>query len=250
MATLDPVFSPRSLAGPAPVLEAASAHVWLVPLETPLAPCAAILSLEEQARAARMSHAGARDTFRHARTALRLILGHYLGTDPAALPLALGPHGKPWLDLPHAPQFNLSHSGALALLAVTADAPVGIDLEIIRPVSRMERLAETYFAPSEIAALASLPEAARLDAFHACWTRKEAFVKTSGAGLLTNPLSGFDVSLTPYAPADLRAIGGDRAAAEAFTLHAFRPQADTWASICIARRDVGVRFFQATSDVA
>jgi phosphopantetheinyl transferase len=65
---------------------------------------------------------------------LRALLARYLDRDPRALDFVIGPHGKPALlaeegtpamDL----RFNLSHSGRLALFAVTAGREVGVDIE-------------------------------------------------------------------------------------------------------------------------
>ena len=102
--------------------------LWLVDLDDPaldaLAPC---LSAQEQARAARYRGDALQRGHRRARAALRHILAHHTGQPPATLALAEGPLGKPVLD-GLALHFNLSHSGALALVAV-ASVPVGIDLE-------------------------------------------------------------------------------------------------------------------------
>ena len=52
------------------------------------------------------------------------------------------------------------------------------------------------FAPGEQRALSTLSGQAALDAFFACWTRKEAFVKAIGLGL-SHPLEAFEVSVGP-----------------------------------------------------
>jgi 4'-phosphopantetheinyl transferase len=65
---------------------------------------------------------------------LRALLARYVDRDPRALDFVLGPHGKPALlaeegdpaiDL----RFNLSHSGSLALVAVSSEREVGVDIE-------------------------------------------------------------------------------------------------------------------------
>ena len=92
-----------------------------------------------------------------------------------------GPLGKPVLSGAGLPSFNLSHSEDLAVLAVTDGAPVGIDLERIRPV--VDGFAKHAFAPEEQAALQALPSHSVEAAVFACWTRREAYVKATGAGL-------------------------------------------------------------------
>lgn len=238
MATLDLTFEPARLR-PAPPLGENEVHVWRVDLAAPLAPPENVLSREETQRAARMSHARTQRNFRHARTALRLILGAYAQAEPAVLPIAAGQHGKPACALEGAPRFNVSHSGEWALIAL-ARADVGVDLEAVRPVTRLARLAENYFTPAEAEILAALPADARTDAFHACWTRKEAFVKTGGGGL-TLSLRSFEVEFRPDRAAGLVSVGGR--ATSGHTLHGFRPAPGFQGAVCVAAPNVMARGF-------
>ncbi|HYT95413.1 MAG TPA: hypothetical protein VEL76_42230, partial [Gemmataceae bacterium] len=47
-------------------------------------------------------------------------------------------------------KFNLSHSADLALIAVAADADVGVDLEYIRPQSDYAEIARCFFSAAEV----------------------------------------------------------------------------------------------------
>jgi 4'-phosphopantetheinyl transferase len=123
-----------------------------------------------------------RRRFVAAHAALRLILGAYLDLAPDALAFALGEHGKPSLRQPLDPdgarlEFNLAHSGDLALVAVARDHPVGVDVERWSEVEHLE-LAERFFSRTERDALRALASVAeQLDAgFFAAWTRKEAYL--------------------------------------------------------------------------
>lgn len=100
---------------------------------------------------------------------------------PRDLHLVFGPNGKPeFAD--RAFRFSLSHSGDYALCAVS-DRPVGADIERIR--TRNMRAGERYFAASERERLAACAtEEERQDLFHCLWTRKEAFGKMLGVGVL------------------------------------------------------------------
>jgi 4'-phosphopantetheinyl transferase len=72
--------------------------------------------------------------------------------------------------------WSLSHkSGCVA--AVAAPAPVGIDIEKIRPVK--EGLAERIAAPDEW----RLFSGEELSDFFRCWTAKEAVLKAAGVGI-------------------------------------------------------------------
>lgn len=139
--------------------------------------------------------------FTAGRACLRLALGHGLGVAPGSLAFVQGPHGKPGLDLGCTRDllhFNVSHSGSLAVIAVAADRPVGVDVEWTGRDVKIGEIARRMFAPAETAALERLPGPARRDAFFRVWTRKEAVVKVLGAGL-THPLDAFTVPLGPGA---------------------------------------------------
>jgi 4'-phosphopantetheinyl transferase len=153
----------------------------------------AIMSADERQRALRFVFV--RNQLRHVagRGVLRRILAHYAETNARELTFETGAHGKPSLAPGHGTlHFNLSHSGGLAALAVSRDTEMGIDVERIRPFT--EDVAERFFAPGEVAALRALPEGEQLDAFYRIWTRKEAFLKATGDGLL-RPLDSFEVTV-------------------------------------------------------
>jgi 4'-phosphopantetheinyl transferase len=160
---------------------------------------ARILSPDELARAERFRFARDRERYISGRAQLRRLLGRYLDTDPSRLRFAYGPYGKP--TLPESGiHFNLSHSGAVALAAVTRAGEIGIDVELANEDFARERIAEHFFSPGEVAALRALADGLQPRAFLTCWTRKEAFIKARGDGL-SLALDSFDVSLAPGQPA-------------------------------------------------
>ena len=169
-----------------------------------------ILSVTERERAARFHFERDRSRFIVARASLRILMGYYLRKPPSAIRFGYGPHGKPFLvgeetvDL----RFNVSHSQGLALYAVTLGAEVGVDLEYSDGNMDFEAIAERFFSVREIAALRSLPEHEKRKAFFACWTRKEAYIKARGEGLLVS-LNSFSVSLIPGEPARLLDVQSD-----------------------------------------
>ncbi|HYH53493.1 MAG TPA: hypothetical protein VD761_05120 [Solirubrobacterales bacterium] len=83
----------------------------------------------------------------------------YLDQEPEQIELREGEHGKPHLaDCREQLRFNLSHSGGLALVAVSGEFEVGVDLERVRP----QRAEDHYWR----------------------WACREAHVKCLGSGLL------------------------------------------------------------------
>jgi 4'-phosphopantetheinyl transferase len=140
------------------------------------------------------------------RGALREILGAELGVSPASVRLRLGDHGRPRLDSDGVPgdlDFNLSHSGELALIAVAhGGLRVGVDVERLRPGRNPLRVADRYFSPDEVAALGAAGAAERPHEFLRYWTAKEALAKGLGLGLRAPPgelelTRDADRSLTP-----------------------------------------------------
>ena len=77
---------------------------------------------------------------------------------------------------------SISHAGDYAVCAV-ADAPVGIDIEKIKPTNR--RIAERTFSKRELEYLGCDGEMGddALLRFFEIWTAKEAYAKMQGAGL-------------------------------------------------------------------
>lgn len=198
--------------------------VWTVDLalaETDLARCAGALCAEEQARMARYMRRADRARFAASHAALRLILGRALGLDPRALAFTLAPGGRPELE-GRALSFNLSHSGERALVALSGEAPVGVDVETLRPMPDALRIARGHFAADEAADLMRLDGPAREAAFFALWTRKEAVVKALGAGLAL-PLADFSVSLPPGPPRLLRMAAGVEGGSGPWSLHHLEP---------------------------
>lgn len=192
----------------------ASVHVWAASLEVSderLAQLTCALSSEERGRASRFRSGDLTRHFIAGRGYLRELLGAYMGLPPADIRLAYDEHGKPRLAAPEQHRsllFNVSHSGPLALYAVSAVARVGVDVERIEPFADMPAVAGRFFSPSEQRRLeAESPESYVL-AFYRCWTRKEAYLKATGFGLLT-PLDSFDVSLARGEPPAILRVDGD-----------------------------------------
>jgi 4'-phosphopantetheinyl transferase len=202
-------------------------HLWLIPLDVDDADAdwgAQILSAEEVSRAQRIYFERNARRFVAAHAALRSILAGYAATDPQALRFEITAHGKPLL-VPSATHaiadlaFNLSHSAALALIAVARGRRVGVDIEQIRPELADSKFADRFFSAAEVRDLRALPVAEQGRAFFRCWTRKEAFVKARGDGL-SLPLHSFDVTLRPDQPAALLHTRPDPDEADRWSLHA------------------------------
>ena len=143
-----------------------------------------------------------------ARVCVRRILGQCSGRDPRTIALGRDVGGKPRLLDRRDPQpihFNVSHSGELMLVAVSLNAPVGVDVEAVRPIENMLGIAGYYFSDAELQELRSVRPADQCRSFYAGWTRKEAFVKATGEGM-GRDFRSFDVTLSPSAVPQIAAV--------------------------------------------
>jgi len=138
------------------------------------------LSADELQRLEAYRRSSDRDLFLLGRSCLRQLLGLWLDQPSAAIPIALGPHGKPFC--PAGPRFNLSHSGSLILLGLHPCRSVGVDVERHRPELAWEPLARRVLAAEELARLQALPSSEQSSAFFRAWCRLEARLKARGLG--------------------------------------------------------------------
>lgn len=176
-----------------PKLSADEIQLWAVALDPPAVSheeLLDVLSPDERARAEGFVVDKPRDDFVISRFALRHILGHYLNEAPGDLEIVTDENGKPRLVGSNL-RFNLAHSGELAVIAVTRDCEIGVDLEMLRDVDRGQEIATRNFHHNELAAICAATANERHFVFMRCWTRKEAVLKTLGVGL-GYPLNAFD----------------------------------------------------------
>lgn len=223
------------------------AHVWRAELDcenADLQQLFALLTPDEQQKAARFHFEKDRNHYAVARGLLRLILGSYLSEDPKNLRFAYNSYGKPALDSDSL-QFNLSHSHGLALYAVARYHPVGIDLEYMRTDFGWRQIVEQYFSAQEFSTLIQLPEAQQCKAFFDGWTRKEAFIKAKGKGL-SIPLNQFDVSLSPTEPVALLRTQWNPDEAAQWSIYALNPGENYAGALATQGRDSQLRYWQAS----
>lgn len=179
-------------------------QVWHIPLQPDAAAlerAGTWLDSAETARAAAFRKDVHRHRFVAAHGAMRAILGNALGCAPQAVVLGATGSGKPVLAGAGAASglhFNLSHSGDVALLALSPGREVGIDVECYDPADARALEVVPQFSPAEQAALRAFDGAQRVLAFYRCWVRKEALLKATGAGIAAG-LARFTVSVDAQA---------------------------------------------------
>ena len=173
----------------APELKGDALHLWRVQLDRPAFPyenMVSWLAREESERSSRFLFPEDQRRFATGRGMLRCILGSYLRQAPETVRIQYGQYGKPQVQGnggKPAVQFNLSHSGGVAVIGVRASGSVGIDVEEVRNGIEIDELAARHFCANERLELnRAAPGDRSLEFFHQ-WTRKEAYLKALGLGL-------------------------------------------------------------------
>jgi 4'-phosphopantetheinyl transferase len=195
-----------------PPLEQDTIHIWRISLDEPterIRSLRELLTDPEQQQADRFLFAEHRQRFTVGRAQLRRILGGYIDVAPERVDFRYTNLGKPYfaegVSDPHL-EFNFTNSNDWALLAITHQTNLGIDIEKIREMTNMEGLARRFFAQPEIdVILQASSELRRQEYFFRCWTRKEAFLKAIGTGL-TFPLDNVCVSVDDAEPVGIQWI--------------------------------------------
>jgi len=208
----------RPTATALPLLASGACHVWSVELDQSPDVQAALaehLSEDERRHMQALRLPRLRSHYAVAHGALRVLLGRYLGIEPRLCRYATGPRGKPMLaetcpapaagGAASALHFNMSHAGTQALIAIARSVEIGVDIELRRDMDDMAGVARTVLSQADLDLWLALPEAQRVTAFYAFWTRKEAVSKAAGTGLYMD-FPGLSVEFRPGCPAAVRRI--------------------------------------------
>ena len=185
------------------VLRTSECHVWWAdPRHETIDTLTGPLSTPELERAARFRRDPDRRRFLTGAWLLRVTAGAQLGISPENVvvdrtcPDCDKYHGKPSVraggSVLHA---SISHSGDRVAVALTAEAPLGVDVEELVPTGSAKDLVRFALTPRERDAVLALPEHEQYEAFIRIWVCKEAALKATGHGLRISPdLVEFDLS--------------------------------------------------------
>ncbi|MTJ28524.1 4'-phosphopantetheinyl transferase HetI [Aphanizomenon sp. UHCC 0183] len=216
-------------------------HIWRINLnsdELQLQFYRETLSSDEIARAERFYFPEHRQRFMAGRGTLRAILGQYLDIAPKQVEFEYQPRGKPLLAAKFADKgllFNLSHSQDLALLGISYQHQIGVDLEYIRTMSDLEGLAKRFFSAREYEYLRLLSLAQQQQIFFRYWTCKEAYLKATGDGLVQ--LEEIEIDLTPNQPSKLL-VSGD------WSLRELTPADNFAAAVVVAGSNINLHCWE------
>jgi 4'-phosphopantetheinyl transferase len=152
------------------------------------------LSAEEMLRANKFHFEKDKDAFIIYHASQRMILAHYLKIPPKDITITIREKGKPFLQNSSL-RFNLSHSHEIAMLAITCDTDIGVDIEYSKKMSNFLDIAKKFFHPEEYRQLIDIQRPVeQRDYFYLLWTVKEALLKATGEGISAG-LNNFHVKL-------------------------------------------------------
>lgn len=216
-------------------------HLWMVNLyrsSPKIGGCFDLLNDLEKNQAQKFVFEKDRNRFTVAHAILRLILGQYLDKSPKTLQFIRGPMGKPALRANSPLRFNLSHSDHLILYAFSLARELGVDIEKQRGELANQEIVRNYFSAREQTEWNKLNRGLQETAFYLGWTRKEAYLKARGDGLLAS-LCDFDVSLTPGQPAVLASKDAER-----WDLLSFCPEPGSVASLVVEGKNYKLCYWE------
>lgn len=173
------------------------------------------LSDAETARAARFGRPDLRDRYIVGRATLRMLLAHRLGLAPADVVIRRGVRGRPFTDQGPDLDFNVSHTGGVALFGITTGRRIGVDIEHGERVLNVDGVARKFMSSREQRQLQELAADDRRRALLRLWTCKEAMSKATGDAL-SAPFRRMDVAAgdelrlrdgpAPYTPESWRLL--------------------------------------------
>lgn len=176
-------------------------HIWNITVnqnndkEDQLAACRQLLSRDEKARVDRLHSLALRHHATLTKGYLRNVLGEYLNQHPKKVVFTYNQYGKPELEGPSsAINFNVSHCQNQFLIALTLKRKIGVDIECTGRFENWMEIAKHSLSQREQDELFKLVKHKQELAFIRGWTRKEAYTKALGLGLL-HDFSEFSVSL-------------------------------------------------------
>jgi 4'-phosphopantetheinyl transferase len=175
-------ISPRSLMNDC---ARPSATLWLLDAgqvqQCDLAFFAAQLGASEAHRLSSFIRQERQRQFLLGRILLRIAVADLTGLAPNEIRIDERPGNSPRLIFfgrrPLLANFSLSHSREWVACATSAQATLGLDIEVIDPRRDIFGISKIAFQPSEHAWLKSQPKADRLSTFYSLWSAREALFK-------------------------------------------------------------------------
>lgn len=175
-----PIWSP----GTCSKLHSMEVHLWRIRLNLPLVELSHLekkLTAKEKMKASKYLHQKDRNSFIIGQACTKKLVAQYLNIEVSQVIFQIGMNGKPYIPIHHKLHFNLSHSGEWVFIAFGSQE-LGIDLEKIAGNFITDSLLEQCFHSNELKVIKESCDPTA--EFFKFWTRKEAFLKATGIGIV------------------------------------------------------------------
>jgi 4'-phosphopantetheinyl transferase len=197
-----------------------------------------LLDAAEKERESRFYFARDRRRYLITRALARTVLSRYAPVHPKEWVFSANAYGRPEIVNAQAREaglsFNISHTHSLIVLGVTRCRALGVDVENFSAREVSIDIADRFFAPQEVSALAATPQQERQYRFFEYWTFKEAYIKARGMGL-SLPLDKFSLHYPDNHAVEI-AIDPELADDPArWQFWQFRPRSEYLVAICAER---------------
>jgi len=146
-----------------------------------------LLNAAEKEQEPRFHFAADRQCYLVTRVLVRTVLSRYAAVEPQEWIFSANAYGRPEIANLAAQSaelsFNISHAHSLIVLGVTRRRALGVDVENVSARRVSLDVADRFFAPEEVVALAAVPAHWQQYRFFEYWTFKESYIKARGMGL-------------------------------------------------------------------
>jgi 4'-phosphopantetheinyl transferase len=166
-------------------IEPNEVHIWKYKMTNWKRGFLSLLSEDEKLRWLRFQSGDSQMRFAKAHAFVRLVLERYIGVPAAEIQITRGQNKKPELNMGDPPlHFNLSYRDDYALLAISTNEVVGVDIESVKKIDHISSFIGSYFSYEEKQKVLSYRNKYdRLAMVFSIWVMKEALVKAKSTGL-------------------------------------------------------------------
>ena len=197
----------------------------------------AILSDKDLGYINRFRLEAARNAAISSRVLLRVALASATGTSsaPETWEFDRTELEKPFVERGPKFHFSISHAGPLIAITISQAYPVGVDIEPAPPRTSLEGM-QHYLHANERRATRYLPRGFKESAFLRFWTLKEAFAKSTGAGMNLD-FAGIDFSSAKDGRAWVNRVTGQQCVLYTSKFQRLGLRANGWLSFAITTPD-------------
>jgi len=223
-------------------------HLWKYHLPDPVPEISMNwFSMEEKEAIAKRGKYEDRVRFFRVHAFLKKALGQYTFLPPEQIHLAKGVYGKPFINCDHVHPpffFSLSYRLNHALLAISNEIYVGVDVEKVEEIDDFFPFLLNHFAANERKIILAAESGQRQQSLlYTLWTMKEAVVKSLAIGL-PRKLNKYDLSFFLDEPFGAQKFD---------PLHVWRietiPVGESYkAAIALRARNVNIQSFEYSKD--